>query len=209
MALTSQAHMFSMFAEPFQSFPLPPGENLESSSCLTKLTSPCVSCFTPSCSFAKLLSLGAFVLTFPSAPAPFLHGSPLLHLGLCPRLLPKPPLSVPPAHQLCPRTFRLPHQTIGTTVGLLTWEAEGDRGDLAQVLTSRLWRFLEAVKVVLGGGPSPEAGVGTGKQNPSHSHTPHHTSSARLGRQLGGARQRSSFPSSVFWQIGRMNLSVD
>lgn len=126
LALTSQARMFSMFAEPFQSFPPPPGENPEFSSCLTKpftfwhlLTSPPTSCLTPSCSFAKLLSLQAFVLTFPSAQTPFLHGSPWLHSGLCPRLLPKQSLSVPPAHQLCPKMFRHPHQTIGMTLGLL------------------------------------------------------------------------------------------
>lgn len=108
-ALTSQARMFGMFAEPFQSFLLPPGENPESSSCLTKpfafwhlLASPHISCLTPSCLFAKLLSLGAFVLTFPSAWAPFLHGSPLLHSGLCPRLLPKQPLSVPPPTSCAP-----------------------------------------------------------------------------------------------------------
>lgn len=126
---------------------------------------------------------------------------PLASLGSLPKAPSQAALVCSPAHQLCPRTFRHPHQTIGVTVGLLAWEADGDGRDPAQALNSRLQRFLEAAKAVLGGGPSQEAGVGTGKQNPPISHTPHHTLSAKLGRELGGARERGSVSSSMFWQI--------
>lgn len=78
------------------------------------------------------------------------------------------------------------------TRGLSAWKAEGNGGDLAQALNSKLWGFLEAAKSVLGGGPSQEDGVGARKQNPLYFHPPTTQQGHRLGRELGGAQERGS-----------------
>lgn len=188
--------MFGMFAEPFQSFLLPPGENPESSSCLTKpfafwhlLTSPHISCLTPSCLFAKLLSLGAFVLTFPSAwhpsymaPPCFTRVSAQGSFPSSPCLFPRPPAVPQDVQASTPDDWRDSGPLgMGSRWGR---ERSGPSPELQAAEVSR------SRKGCPGRWPQPRGRGGDQEAEPSHlPHTsPHLVCKAGQGAGRGSAR---------------------